>query len=209
MKKKLVIILTLVLLMSTALPVFAANTVTNQTYGNLYEKFNDLKDVDLGSSAPSLAKAVEAGIFKGNGSGNLEPFKPTSGTELVVVLLRTLNLSGNSTEPAKSLDGVPKWATNDIQTAISTGLLEEDDPILTEGISKVLTRFEAIAFLAKALGLQPDYSASPFTDADDPYITALYKAGLVAGYGNGILGADKPLTRAELAIFVDRILQYL
>ncbi len=195
MKKGIFVILVFVLILFSAYPAFAVGTVTDQTYGNLYERFNDLRDVDLGVAAPSLAKAVDAGIFRGDTSGSLRPFSPTKGTELVIVMLRVLGLENGS--------------GNEIKIAIDTGLLTQDDPILTGGLTREVTRVEALVFIAKALNIQPDYGTSPFSDSSDPYITALYNQGLVKGYGDGTVGYDRPLTRAELAILIDRMLDSL
>lgn len=208
MKKRISFTLAMVLLLVTALPAFAASTVTNQTYGNLYDQFTDLKDANLSPAATAaLSKAVDAGILKGNTAGELQPLKPTSGTELVIVMLRVLNLADNTPKGTGAIAGVPSWANNDVNVALESGLLTANDPLLSGGINRELTREEALIFIAKALNIKPDNSASPFKDSSDPYITALYNKGLVKGYGNGMLGADNTLTRAELAILIDRILQ--
>lgn len=192
MKKIFIITLAVVLVLFSALPVFAEGTVTDQTYGNLYEQFNDLADTDLGTSAPSIARAVEARILRGDTSGNLRPFAPTKGTELVTVMVRILGLDNGS--------------GGELDVAVATGLLSNNDPVLTGGITRELTRSEALVFIAKALNIQPDYGTSPFSDSSDPYITALFNQGLVLGYGDGTVGSAKPLTRAELAILIDRML---
>ncbi|MGD9677474.1 MAG: S-layer homology domain-containing protein [Vulcanibacillus sp.] len=206
MKKGISITVALVLVLFSVIPVFAVNTVTDQTYGNLYEQFNDLEDEGLGVSIPSIAKAVQAGIFRGDSSGNFQPYKPTTGTELILVMLRLLNLDNNLPNGSADVSSVPVWAQNDVGLAIEKGLMSQNDPVLTNGITRELTRAEALVFIAKALNIQPDSSASPFSDSSDPYITALYKLGIVKGYGNGTVGSDKPLTRTELAILIDRML---
>lgn len=209
MKKRISFTLAIVLLLATALPALAAGTVTGQTYGNLYGQFTDLEGIDLGYAEEALGKAVDSGFFKGNTAGELMPYKPTTGTELLIVMLRVLNLADNSPTGTDGIAGVPDWANDEVHVALETGLLAEDDPLLANGLNRELNREEALVFIAKALNIAPDNSASPFTDSTDPYITALYNQGLIKGYGNGLLGADDVLTRADLAVLLDRILTSL
>lgn len=209
MKKIVALLLITALLMTAALPVFAENTVTQQTYGVLYEKFTDAKDIDQ-SVAADVAKAVEAGILKGSATGALEPKKSTTGAEFISVMLRVLNVSSSSAATT-SVGDVPTWAVKDTNKAIELGLVEKDSKVVTES-TKPLTRVDAAVMIAKMLGLQPVKGDVPFKDTqkygDDinGYLLALYQKGLFVGVGNGTFGGDNVLTREQIAIVVARIL---
>lgn len=82
---------------------------------------------------------------------------------------------------------------------------------------KPMTRIEVARMLALALGIEPkpapDPADFPFTDYrafgnnyDLGIAAALYEAGIFKGYDNGTFKPNGTLTRAELAVLVDRIL---
>lgn len=182
MKKVIIVTLTLVLVLFSVSPALA-ETVTDQTYGNLFEEYGDLEGKDLGEALPSIKKATDAGLLGNDSSGNFRPFDAAAGTTLIDVMVQVLNVDSE-----EELLG-------------SVG-----DNNLPEG---TLKRSDGLVFIAKALGLEPDYGDSPFSDSSNPYVTALYNAGLVEGFGDGTVGLDRPLTRAELAILIDRMLEQL
>ncbi len=209
MKKVVALFLISALLLTASLPAFAETTVTQQTYGVLYEKFTDAEDIDP-SAAADVAKAVEAGILKGNASGSLEPKKSTTGAEFITVMLRVLNISSDSAATT-AVGNVPDWAVKDANKAVELGLVEKDSKVVTES-TKPLTRVDAAVMIAKMLGLDPVKGNVPFKDTkgygDDVngYLLALYQKGLFVGVGNGIFGGDYVLTREQIAIVVARIL---
>ena len=59
---------------------------------------------------------------------------------------------------------------------------------------------------AKALKLNPSYGASPFTDVNDPYVTAMYDAGCVTGSfdaaGNRLYRPTASIQRSEISTIV-------
>lgn len=75
-----------------------------------------------------------------------------------------------------------------------------------------LTRAQFVALLAKAFGWpEPTEAALPFRDAIPtwalPGISAAVARGIVSGYPDGRFLPDKPVTRTELALIIERVLQ--
>ncbi|AFC29352.1 amidase [Paenibacillus mucilaginosus 3016] len=75
-----------------------------------------------------------------------------------------------------------------------------------------VTRKDTAAALSEALQLSP--AAEPYTDVpdDSPYtsvVGAVYKLGLMNGYGAAWFGADDPLTREQAYTVANRVYGYL
>ncbi len=72
-----------------------------------------------------------------------------------------------------------------------------------------VTRIEALAMLARCIPEVPDDAGEPieFTDVPDwaeENIDDLTRAGIVKGYGNGLLGADDNITVEQVGLLTDR-----
>lgn len=150
----------------------------------------------------SIANVVASGIMKGTPEGDFLPQKTLSRGESVTVMLRVLGV-----QPEVGTGG-QHWAAPALQKAAEAGLVESpaEDP------EKPMTRADMAVLIAKALKIEPIDEPVPFADAQDQplevrrILAALYKAGVFKGYPDGTFKPGKVLTRAELAILVDRIL---
>lgn len=74
-----------------------------------------------------------------------------------------------------------------------------------------VTRAEFVSMLTRALGLtaKPE-AAARFTDAAgwaQGAIGAAAEAGLVAGYADGTFGGSRRITRAEMAVILQRVIR--
>jgi GH25 family lysozyme M1 (1,4-beta-N-acetylmuramidase) len=70
-----------------------------------------------------------------------------------------------------------------------------------------ITRAATAKLMVNALGLGLSDKASPFADTNDPYVTALYAAGIAAGsyeQGRLVFRPDAPITRAEVCSLLFR-----
>ena len=80
-------------------------------------------------------------------------------------------------------------------------------------VSKPASRIEAVSMIGRALGIKPSDDPLPFTDLSNYTIeerrmlAALYKAGLIQGTSDTTFTPDRVLSRAELAILVERVLR--
>ena len=96
------------------------------------------------------------------------------------------------------------WASGYLDLAVSRGLISADD---IRSLDEPVTRLFIAKLAARALNLQPDGSAH-FADTSDPYVGALYNAGIVEGSyaGNQLvyLPGDN-ISRAEISAVIWRI----
>ncbi|MBF7081757.1 S-layer homology domain-containing protein [Desulfallas sp. Bu1-1] len=117
--------------------------------------------------------------------------------------------TNTDTEDAEDLAGVPGWAKQSVGRAAQLGILN-----MNRFHSQVqATRAQAAVWIAKTLGLEPvDVSDMPFADGlliareDAGYILALYKEGLISGLPGGKFNPNSAITRAEMAVLIERIL---
>ena len=74
-----------------------------------------------------------------------------------------------------------------------------------------LTRAEAATILVRALGLKTEEGSAAFPDTASHWakkeINSVYKAGLMVGDAQGYFNPDKPITREELAVILNRALK--
>lgn len=95
------------------------------------------------------------------------------------------------------------WAQTDVNEAIESGIVPDDlQTGYTESLSRAGFTHLAIAYLAKLQGLTPDKledGGTPFSDTNDPYVTAAYNRGIINGRGDGSFAPDNSITRQEAA----------
>lgn len=76
-----------------------------------------------------------------------------------------------------------------------------------------LTRAEAAAVLVRAFNLPVTSEGPTFNDISghwaEKYIITAARHGIILGRGDGSFGPDRPVTRQELAVMLDRVLQGL
>lgn len=138
-----------------------------------------------------------ANVIDGYGDKTFRPQRTvTTGEALKMILL-----AAGYDEPAPVAS---HWARGYLNQALDLGILDRGD--ITD-LDIPMTRAMMAKVAANALGLQPTGDTSPFTDTDSIYVAALYDHGIVDGYGGGIFGPDRSLTRAELSAIVWRMLK--
>lgn len=100
------------------------------------------------------------------------------------------------------------WASDSIRYLVEKGIVSGNEQKQFQP-DKAVTRAEFAQMAAAAFGYT-DGGESVFSDvtADDWYckpVMALYQAGIVSGIGDGLFGAEAPLSRQDLAVILDRI----
>ncbi|HWI52859.1 MAG TPA: S-layer homology domain-containing protein [Symbiobacteriaceae bacterium] len=151
-------------------------------------------------AAGSITVLVSAGLLTPDANGQIQPEAEMSTAAGVSVFAKVLGIAAKNDTPEVAL---AKAKEAGIIGAAATG--ETDLP-----------RIEVARMLAKALGAQPvaivnaaDY---PFADFDSispedrGLLAALYKLGIFKGYEDKTFRPDVVLTKAQIAILVDRIL---
>ena len=116
-------------------------------------------------------------------------------------------------QPAPTLSDIGgHWASGFIRDAITQGLVQ-GYPDGTFRPDQSITRAEIAVVLAKALQLKGDGAALPFLDQEAigawarlPIALAV-EAGLLLGYEDNRFRPNQPITRAEIAVIVARVLE--
>ncbi|HYG57417.1 MAG TPA: S-layer homology domain-containing protein [Symbiobacteriaceae bacterium] len=150
--------------------------------------------------AGAVTTLLESGLLTPDENGNVEPEAPLGASEGVAVFAKVLGIAAKTDTPAEAL-----------AKAQQAGIASADLTADTD-----LPRMEVARLLGKALGVQPaainapeDY---PFADyqglsqEDRGLLKALYDLGIFKGFEDKTFRPNSILTKAQIAILVDRIL---
>jgi len=214
MKKALMLVLVAVLVFSQ-MSVFASATVTGTVYSDqttigesktVTEIKNELDAAGIQDVLPtdwaagSITVLVESGLMTPDANGDFNPQSTLDAGTAVAVFAKVLGIANMNDTPEEAL-----------QAAQEAGLVADSTEVDT-----VYTRMDVAIMLANALGLtvNPVYTQVGFpfneyftlTPLERGVLVAVYNQGIFAGYPDGTFRPDQPLTKAELAMLVDRIL---
>jgi len=168
----------------------------------------------------AISRVTARGVLTGYGDGLFRPNQEVTRREAVVMLVRALKLED------EALAGNPAgaWYLPYLQVAAAKGILTtteaaslaappQKDEKTAYGASPA-TRREAALWLSRALKLNPVYQdrteLSRFQDlnklepATAAYLEPLVRLGIVAGTAPDRFSPDQPVTRAQMAVFLDR-----
>lgn len=135
------------------------------------------------------------GVIDGYGNGEFGPNDSlTSGAALIMIL----KTAGHGTLAPSGTH----WASGYADYALSQGYLTAEE---MGDLDQPMERLHIAHLAAKALGLSPSQSPSPFADVEDGYLTALYEMGIITGSKQGnelVFLPNQPITRAEISVIV-------
>ncbi|MEW9674189.1 S-layer homology domain-containing protein [Ammoniphilus sp. 3BR4] len=157
---------------------------------------------------------VEKGVIKGYEDNSFRPNKPVTQLEAITMVVNLLTKNSDVLTDGDSYIGsnVPSWAKDNVRLALVNGLIDSDD---LKNPNKPATRMFVIKLLVNALGADledGDNNNLFFGDIDSlssdekAYLSFALLQSLVAGYEDKTFKPNKPVTRAEMAIFVNRLL---
>ena len=168
-------------------------------------------DVDGGAHAEDIRRLTEGEVVRGCGEGRFCPDRTVTRAESVTLIVRGWAIPK---APADGFDDVAasRWYAEYVGGAAEAGITEG----CTEGAfcpERELTRGEMASLLARQLDLELDEEAAPAFDdlAQSPHaaaIGALAETGIARGYGDGTFRPTRDVTRAEMASFVQRALDW-
>lgn len=165
------------------------------THANAASGFTDVKQSDW--YYPSVSALTGAGIVSGYTDGTFKPHREATAGEAIKLVLCT----GGYSVPEKT---DTHWASGYLNFASERAFVDR-------GISnpdQSISRGEAAKLMVTALGMNCQETTSPFTDTNDPYVSALYQAGIAAGSwenGKRVFRPDDPISRAELCSLLFRV----
>lgn len=192
--------------------VFAAPSVTRVIYGEISGErlptqiqqtlqqagVTDVKPSDW--FAGSISVLIEAGLMKADASGRVNANKTASAQETVAMFARVIGLAKKTDPDDKALASM-----------VGAGLVNKD-----ADFTKEMTRLDVARLLGKALKVSAkpitDPTKYPFKDFDKVspedrgILAALYELGIFKGYPDKTFGPGDFMTKAMIAILVDRIL---
>lgn len=193
------------------------SSLTNSTYA-LVSRTSELTDISGSWAADAIDRMNSRLIVEGTGSGLFEPSRLITRAEFASILTKGLGLKPSPTpstfrdvsESAWYQDAVTAAAEYDLVTGFTDGTFRPQQQI---------TRAEAIVMLSRALELtgsgniNAEATLQPFVDRDDlpswaqnAALTTV-QSGLLNGQNGNRLAPQQPVSRAEVATLIDRLLR--
>lgn len=144
--------------------------------------------------------------LKGYADGTFRPDQPATRYEVVDALSRLVVLdTGDSSHP---FTDVESSRAQTVARMVRAGLINGMTPDTFQG-EEPMTRCQLCKVLTLVLELEPGSAQTDFPDVQShwaaPYIAALTQAGYIKGYLDGSFRPDRPVTRAELAVLLNRV----
>jgi hypothetical protein len=151
-------------------------------------------------AAGPITVLLEAGLMEPDEDGSFNPDAQLDAADGVAIFAKVLGIASKTDTPEQAL-----------AKAKEAGIARDN-----LGAATQLRRSEVAHLLAAALGITPKSVGGPdeypFADyattspEDRGILAALYELGIFKGYEDKTFRPDNVLTRAEIAILVDRIL---
>jgi len=196
-KKRLSLILSLLLIISSINISSAAKT-----------RFADVPDTHWASKVIAKWSGEDYDVLQGDGKGNFNPSKGLTLGEIMTVISKTFGYVQK-----QETQVTPTWAKESVEKAIAAGILPKTEKI---DANKIITRQEAIKYIAIAFGIESSQGNTPFIDDQDideqykPYIKAFYDMGYITGdnkdKSKAKFNPKANYTRAEAMQVIDNIL---
>ena len=196
-KKRLSMILSLLLIISSINISSAAKT-----------RFADIPDTHWASKVIAKWSGEDYDILQGDSKGNFNPSKGLTLGEIMTIISKTFGYVQK-----QETQVTPTWAKESVEKAIAAGILPKTEKI---DANKMITRQEAIKYIAEAFGIQSSQGNTAFIDDQDidaqykPYIKAFYDMGYITGdnkdKSKAKFNPKANYTRAEAMQVIDNIL---
>ncbi|MDF2520587.1 MAG: S-layer y domain protein, partial [Clostridia bacterium] len=183
---------------------------------DILKLFLDSKDIKWAEKA--IEKLGAMGILNGVGNGF---FKPSNNVTHVEAIAMVIKLLGQK-EEADAIDDEPEyfenqcdeWSYGYLQLALDNGIIipEEDGKFNPKTPAK---RHEVAKYIVRALDMRDEALANmsaslSFNDSSSipknsvGYVYVISKLGIMQGNNNNEFQPNKPITRAEMAVLLDR-----
>ena len=197
------------------------NSLTNSTYSVVWNpvEFSDVNRHWAKASANNMGSRM---VVTGVGADKYEPDRNMTRAEFATVIVKALGLkSGIGSSSFGDVDS-SMWYSGYIKTAVAYGIIKGYNSD-TFGPEDMITREQAFTMLANAMkttGLNAALADSDIASLLGTYedgarvaryagssTAACLKTGIVSGRKNNILAPKAYVTRAEVAVMVEKLLQ--
>lgn len=173
----------------------------------------DLSGFSDAGSLPDWAyerTQIAVGLGLVAGTGGALSWRANTAAEEALTMFYKAYLTGTESappqppaEPDNGFIGLSDWATDFVYAMDDLGLIPEEVRGTAMNGSITRTNMCKVIMLAykSVMGVTDadlgDPGASPFQDTADRDVLNAYRLGLVAGKGDGLFGADDPITRQD------------
>ena len=204
-KRFLALLLSVMLVFSSAVPTFAATEkpVFPDIKGHWAEKV--------------ITDLYKDGVVAGFPDGTFKPNAKISRAEFSAMLARWLHLPKVEVEEPTFTDIGKHWATQQIEQLVANKVIMPQEYGSRYGVGMPLTRIEIMRLMIRALDLKMEVENSmvPTVYRDDAslsfrdrgIVNACTKYGIVKGYPDKTIGAYRVATRAEGAQMLKKMMK--
>lgn len=197
------------------------NSLTNSTYTLVYNpvEFNDLNDHWAKDSINNMGSRM---IVSGVGNNNYDPDGNITRAEVATIVIKALGLEEGVGEQSFSDISESDWFCEAVKTAASYGLISGYNDGTFKPNDKI-TREQVMAVIAHAIkitGLETELTDEEISELLSEYedakiisdyakesIATCVKTGIVSGKTETTLAPRINISRAEVAVIVERLLQ--
>lgn len=197
------------------------NSLTNSTYSAVWNPV-EFSDVDNHWAKDAINDMGSRMVVTGIGNNNYAPDRNITRAEFAAIMVRALGL-----EPGTGTSGfgdvaATDWYSGYIKAATSYGIIKGYDNG-SFSPNETITREQAVTMIARAMTItklsvalsdsEADQLLSAFPDGADvsDYATgsmaACLKTGIISGTSDTTISPKADITRAEVAVMVERLLQ--
>lgn len=186
--------------------------------GSTVEPFHDV-DADAWY-ADAVQYVYERGLMQGTDAGLFSPEEPVNRGMVVTILYRLAgspetdaSMGFSDVEPDAYYSDAVRWASSTgIVTGYSAAAFGPEDTITREQLAAMLYRYvcaQGISVFAEPLAPQAFTDVSSISDYAAEAMAWAVDAGLMAGMPDGRLAPDGSATRAQTAVILMRLDEYL
>ena len=197
------------------------NSLINSTYSVIWNpvEFKDVVDYWAQAAINDMGSGM---VVTGVGDGNYEPTRSITRAEFAAIVVRAMGLAQGTTESSFSDVSLTDWFNGFVDTATAYGLITGYDSS-DYGPNDTITREQAMAILARAMkltGRSVDLTDNETIELVSKYldgaavsdyaiasVAACLKTGIVNGTTASTISPKDYVTRAEVAVMVQRLLQ--
>jgi hypothetical protein len=197
------------------------NSLTNSTYTVIWHPM-EFSDVTTHWAKDAINDMGARMIVNGTDGLNYEPDLGVTRAEFTAIVIRSLGLEAGLGEN-KFIDvDTNDWYCDYVETAISYGIITGYDDV-TFGPNDKITREQAMIITTRAMkitGLDATFNDDELSSLLAAYkdsssvasyattgVAACLKTGIVTGIGNSTIAPKQNITRGEVAVIVQRLLQ--
>ncbi|RXT13469.1 S-layer homology domain-containing protein [Ammoniphilus sp. CFH 90114] len=171
-----------------------------------------IKDIDNHWAKRTVELMSVLEIIKGYEDYTFRPQNNVTQAEAIVMVVKMLGIEPSTNPSVRAMPNVPAWALGSIDAAVKHGIVTQAQ---VNQPNKPATRMFIMQLMANALGAKTDVDidkASLFfndvaqlSQQERSYLVFAILNSLVVGYEDKTFRPNKPVTRAEMAVFIERL----